>query len=130
MLELVVLEILQPSLLPPSPLDTCLWMLQEAAGRKKYTWLVGLEVDVTKTHRHMLDWCLALEGGNREGTQCVLVECQLVTGAEHVASSWSVLLNSMHCVVISCIPSCICVRSVLVSIILYGNHLSDGRNIK
>lgn len=50
MLELVVLEILQPSLLPPSPLDTCLWMLQEAAGRKKCTWLVGLEVLMSPRH--------------------------------------------------------------------------------
>lgn len=91
------LEILQPSLLHPSPLDTWLWRLPEAAGRKKYTWLVGPEVDVTRAHRHVLDRCLALEGGNREGTQHVLLECQLMSGSEHVASSWSVLLDSVHC---------------------------------
>lgn len=39
-----------------------------------------------------------------------LLSANLMTGAEHVASSWLALLNSVHCPVISPLPSCICAQ--------------------
>lgn len=67
----------------------------------------------TKTHRHVLGWCLVPGAGGwkqKREPDISLLSANLMTGAEHVASSWLALLNSVHCPVISPLPSCICAQ--------------------